>query len=121
VRGADKPQLLAGQRGVLCPAARQDSATWCSDRLPTAAEDRALRTLLCHSGAELLTDWPGLFTAAGFQLGTVRDSQAQTLPTWQHVQAVYRQHAQQAHEQYGRRLGAGIERQVGQAARAIRR
>lgn len=91
------------------------------DRLPTAAEDWARRTLLCHSGAELLTDWPGLFTAAGFQLGTVRDSQAQTLPTWQHVQAVYRQHAQQAHEQYGRRLGAGIERQVGQAARAIRR
>ena len=44
---------------------------------------------------QLLTDWPGLFAAAGFQLGTVRDIQAQTLPTWQHVQAVYRQHAAQ--------------------------
>jgi hypothetical protein len=49
--------------------------------------------LLYHSGQELLTDWPGLFPAAGFELGAVRDIQAQTLPTWQHVQATYRQHA----------------------------
>ena len=54
---------------------------------------------------QLLTDWPGLFAAAGFQLGTVRDIQAQTLPTWQHVQAVYRQHAAQIRVRYGRRLG----------------
>lgn len=56
-------------------------------------------------GPELLTDWPGLFAAAGFQLGTVRDIQAQTLPTWQHVQAVYRQHVAQIRVRYGRRLG----------------
>ena len=37
---------------------------------------------------QLPTDWPGLFAAVGFQLGTVRDIQAQTLPTWQHVRAV---------------------------------
>jgi hypothetical protein len=53
---------------------------------------------------QLPTDWPGLFAAAGFQLGTVRDIQAQTLPTWQHVQAVYRQHAAQIRVRYGRRL-----------------
>ncbi len=57
---------------------------------------------------QLPTDWPGLFAAAGFQLGTVRDIQAQTLPTWQHVQAVYRQHAAQIRVRYGRRLGPGI-------------
>jgi len=28
---------------------------------------------------------------SGFQLTKVRDTQAQTLPTWQHVRAVYRQ------------------------------
>ena len=87
------------------------------DRLPTAAEDRALRALLYHSGDELLTDWPGLFAAAGFQLGTVRDIQAQTLPTWQHVQAVYRQHAQQVQARYGRRLGPGIADRVEQSGR----
>jgi hypothetical protein len=105
--------LVAVNTGVNRLIAASATAARIFDRRATA-----LRTLLYHSGAELLTDWPGLFTAAGFQLGTVRDIQAQTLPAWQHVQAVYRQHAQQAHEQYGRRLGAGIERQV---ARAIRR
>ena len=80
------------------------------DRPPTAAEDRALRALLYQSARELLTGWPGLFAAAGFQLGTVRDIQAQTLPTWQHVQAVYRQHAAQIRVRYGRRLGPGYRR-----------
>jgi hypothetical protein len=74
---------------------------------------------------QLPTDWPGLFAAAGFQLGTVRDIQAQTLPTWQHVQAVYRQHAAQIRVRYGRRLGPGIarriDRQVAEVAAAIRR
>src|SRR5580700_10320623 len=74
---------------------------------------------------QLPTDWPGLFAAAGFQLGTVRDIQAQTLPTWQHVQAVYRQHAAQIRVRYGRRLGPGIahriDRQAAQVAAAIRR
>ena len=83
------------------------------------------RALLYHSARELLTDWPGLFAAAGFQLGTVRDIQAQTLPTWQHVQAVYRQHAAQIRVRYGRRLGPGIarriDRQVARVAAAIRR
>ena len=88
---------------------------------PTAAEDRALRALLYHSGHELLTDWPGLFASAGFQLGKVYDIQAQTLPTWQHVQATYRQHAEQIQARYGRRLGAGIARQAAQVAAAIER
>lgn len=55
----------------------------------------------------------------------MRDIQAQTLPTWQHVQAVYRQHAAQIRVRYGRRLGPGIarhiDRQVAQVAAAIRR
>jgi len=71
---------------------------------------------------QLPTDWPGLFAAGGFQLGTVRDIQAQTLPTWQHAQAVYRQHAAQIRVRYGRRLGPGIARRIErQVADAIRR
>ena len=71
---------------------------------------------LCAAEAQLRdqlpADWPGLFAAAGFQLGTVRDIQAQTLPTWQHAQAVYRQHAAQIRVRYGRRLGPGIARRI---------
>jgi hypothetical protein len=125
VRAADKPRLLAELRRMLRPGGQVGFSDLVFDRPPTAAEDRALRALLYHSARELLTDWPGLFAAAGFQLGTVRDIQAQTLPTWQHVQAVYRQLAAQIPVRYGRRLGPGIarriDRQVAQVAAAIRR
>ena len=112
VRAADKPRLLAELRRMLRPGGQVGFSDLVFDRPPTAAEDRALRALLYHSARELLTDWPGLFAAAGFQLGTVRDIQAQTLPTWQHVQAVYRQHAAQIRVRYGRRLGPGIARRI---------
>jgi cyclopropane fatty-acyl-phospholipid synthase-like methyltransferase len=125
VRAADKPQLLAELTRVLRPGGQVGFSDLVFGRLPTAAEDRALRALLYHSGRELFTDWPGLFAAAGFQLGTVRDIQAQTLPTWQHVQATYRQHAEQVQARYGRRLGPAIarpiDRQVAQVAAAIKR
>ena len=121
VRTADKPRLLAELRRMLRPGGQVGFSDLVFDRPPTAAEDRALRALLYHSARELLTDWPGLFAAAGFQLGTVRDIQAQTLPAGQHVQAVYRQHAAQIRVRYGRRLGPGVDRQVAQVAAAIRR
>ena len=125
MRTADKPRLLAELRRMLRPGGQVGFSDLVFDRPPTAAEDRALRALLYHSARELLTDWPGLFAAAGFQLGTVRDIQAQTLPAGQHVQAVYRQHAAQIRVRYGRRLGPGIarrvDRQVAQVAAAIRR
>ena len=111
--------------GCCAPAGRSVFSDLVFDRPPTAAEDRALRALLYHSARELLTDGPGLFAAAGFQLGTVRDIQAQTLLTGQHVQAVYRQHAAQIRVRYGGRPGPGIarriDRQVAQVAAAIRR
>jgi cyclopropane fatty-acyl-phospholipid synthase-like methyltransferase len=125
VRTADKPRLLAELRRVLRPGGQVGFSDLAFDRPPTAAEDRALRALLYHSGRELLTDWPALFAAAGFQLGAVRDIQAQTLPTWPHVQAVYRQHAAEVEARYGRRLAPGIacriDRQIAQVAAAIER
>jgi cyclopropane fatty-acyl-phospholipid synthase-like methyltransferase len=125
VRAADKPRLAGELRRVLRPGGRVGFSDLVFSRLPTSAEDRALRALLYHSGRELLTDWPALFAAARFRLRTVRDIQDQTLPTWQHVQAAYRQHAEQVQARYGRRFGPGIarriDRQVALVAGAIRR
>jgi len=125
VRAADKPRLLAELRRALRPGGQVGFSDLVFSCPPTAAEDRALRALLYHSGQELVTDWPGLFAAAGFRLGTVRDIQEQTLPTWQHVQAVYHQHAAQVQARYGRRLAPGIarriDRQVTQVAATIER
>jgi hypothetical protein len=119
-RAADKPRLLAELRRMLRPGGQVGfSDLVLTGRRPRPRTGR-YRALLHHSARELLTDWPGLFAAAGFQLGTVRDIQAQTLPTWQHVQAVYRQHAAQIRVRYGRRLGPGIARRIDRQVAADR-
>ena len=116
VRAADKPRLLAELRRVLRPGGQVGFSDLVFNHTPTVAEDRALRALLFHSGQELVTDWPGLFAAAGFRLGTLRDIQEQTLPTWRHVQAVYHQHLEQVLARYA----AGGSRPVSPAVSTVR-
>ena len=81
---------------------------------PTAAEDRALRALLYHTGAELLTDWPALFARHGFQIVECRNILNQTLPTWEHALAVCHCRDGEVTRRYGRRLANRILAQLEQ-------
>ncbi len=60
--------------------------------------------MLYHSAAELVTDWPAIFAREGFRIVESRDIIAQTLPTWEHVRAVYRLRNGEVVRRYGRRL-----------------
>jgi cyclopropane fatty-acyl-phospholipid synthase-like methyltransferase len=70
------------------------------------ADDRGLRAVLYHSGAELVTDWPALFSRAGFRIVESHDIIAETLPTWDHVRAVYGTRGDEVVRRYGRKLVA---------------
>jgi hypothetical protein len=71
---------------------------------PSPAEDRALRAVLYHSGAELVTDWPTIFARHGFRIVECRDIITATQPTWEHARAVYERRDGEVTRRYGRRL-----------------
>ncbi len=71
---------------------------------PSPGEDRALRAVLYHSGAELVTDWPAIFASHGFRVVECRDIISETLPTWEHARAVYARRDGEVTRRYGRRL-----------------
>jgi cyclopropane fatty-acyl-phospholipid synthase-like methyltransferase len=70
----------------------------------SASEDRELRAVLYHSAAELVTDWPAIFARQGFRVRESRDIIRDTLPTWEHVRAVYQLRDSEVVSRYGRRL-----------------
>jgi hypothetical protein len=58
---------------------------------PSQQEDDALRAVLYHRGAELVTDWPALFVRHGFTIVDRRDIITDTIETWDRVRVVYEQ------------------------------
>jgi hypothetical protein len=71
---------------------------------PAPAEDRALRAVLYHAGAELVTDWPAVFARHGFRVIEERDIVADTMPTWEHARAVCTRRGGEVERRYGRRI-----------------
>jgi O-methyltransferase StaMB len=72
------------------------------------AEDRALRAVLYHSGAELVSDWPAIFARNGFRVVECRDIITETLPTWEHARTVYERREDEVTRRYGRGLADRI-------------
>jgi cyclopropane fatty-acyl-phospholipid synthase-like methyltransferase len=70
----------------------------------SSSEDRELRAVLYHSAAELVTDWPAIFAHQGFRVRECQDIMRDTLPTWEHVRAVYQLRDSEVVSRYGRRL-----------------
>lgn len=102
----DKRRLLEELERVLEPGGHVGFTDLAFRSRPSAPEDRTLRALLYHSGAELVSDWPSLFADAGFELLESSDIVESTQPTWAHALAVYDERAAEVDRRYGRRVAA---------------
>jgi cyclopropane fatty-acyl-phospholipid synthase-like methyltransferase len=108
VTEADKGRLVGELFRVLRPGGHVGFSDLALRACPSPPEDRALRALLYHSGAELVTDWPAIFARHGFQIVECRDIITETLPTWEHARAVYERRDGEVTRRYGRRLADRI-------------
>ncbi|MDO8462302.1 MAG: methyltransferase domain-containing protein [Deltaproteobacteria bacterium] len=71
---------------------------------PSMDEEKAMRMILYHSGAELVTDWPALFEKRGFVIQEKRNILPQTMKTWDHTVAIYEERAAEVDERYGKAI-----------------
>jgi cyclopropane fatty-acyl-phospholipid synthase-like methyltransferase len=104
VTEADKARLVGELWRVLRPGGHVGFSDLALRNGLSRADDRQLRAILYHSAAELVTNWPELFEGAGFQVVESQDIILETLPTWEHVRAVYRGRNGEVVRRYGRRL-----------------
>jgi O-methyltransferase StaMB len=110
----DKGRLVGELFRVLRPGGHVGFSDLALRSRPSPAEDRALRAVLYHSGAELMTDWPAIFASHGFRVVECRDIISETLPTWEHARAVYERRDGEVSRRYGQglvdRVTASLER-----------
>jgi cyclopropane fatty-acyl-phospholipid synthase-like methyltransferase len=78
----DKLRLVRELHRLLRPGGRVGFSDLALIEPPSAHEQRALRALLYHGGADLVTDWPSLFESHGFTIIERRDILPQTMATW---------------------------------------
>src|SRR5439155_11003547 len=79
---------------------------------PPATDNHSLRAVLYHHGEELVTDWPALFLRHGFSVTACQDIIAETMPTWQHTQAIYENQRSEVVHRYGKRIADRTRAQV---------
>ncbi len=89
VTEADKTRLVGELFRVLRPGGHVGFSDLALREGVSRAEGRDVRAVLYHSAAELVTDWPAIFVGQGFRVVDCRDIITDTLPTWEHVRAVY--------------------------------
>ena len=108
----DKDRLVRELHRVLRPGGHVGFSDLALRACPSQHEEHALRAVLYHSGAELVTDWPALFVRNGFTILDRRDIIANTIETWDRVRAVYEQRSVEAVHRYGHRLAHRIRAQI---------
>jgi O-methyltransferase StaMB len=108
----DKDRLVGELHRVLRPGGHVGFSDLALRGCPSQQEDHALRAVLYHSGAELVTDWPALFVRHGFTIVDRRDIIADTIETWDRVRTVYEQRSVEAVHRYGHRLARRIRAQI---------
>jgi cyclopropane fatty-acyl-phospholipid synthase-like methyltransferase len=108
----DKDRLVRGLHRVLRPGGHVGFSDLALRARPSQQEDHALRAVLYHSGAELVTDWPALFVRHGFTIVDRRDIITDTIATWDRVRTVYEERRVEAVHRYGHRLARRIRAQI---------
>ncbi len=108
----DKDRLVRELHRVLRPGGHVGFSDLALRACPSQQEDHALRAVLYHSGAELVTDWPALFVRHGFTIVDRGDIIADTIETWDRVRAVYEQRSVEAVHRYGHRLARRIRARI---------
>lgn len=112
VSESDKERLVSEWFRVLRPGGHVGFSDLAFSGYPTRREDRTLRSVLYHTGAELVSDWPAIFRRQGFRVLECRDILQETLPTWKHAGAVYASRAAEVKRRYGKRLAARTATQL---------
>jgi cyclopropane fatty-acyl-phospholipid synthase-like methyltransferase len=108
----DKDGLVRDLHRVLRPGGHVGFSDLALRARPSQEDDRTLRAVLYHRGADLVTDWPGLFVRHGFTIVDHRDIISDTHATWDRVRAVYEQRSVEAVRRYGHRLATRIRARI---------
>jgi cyclopropane fatty-acyl-phospholipid synthase-like methyltransferase len=108
----DKAQLVRELHRVLRSGGHVGFSDLAMRTCPTPEDDRVLKAVLYHSGAELVSDWTALFGRHGFTVVDSRDIIADTMPTWDCIRAIYDQRSVEVAHRYGKRIAGRTRAQI---------
>jgi cyclopropane fatty-acyl-phospholipid synthase-like methyltransferase len=108
VTDVQKTQLARELHRVLAPGGRIGFSDLVFTAAPTRDEERVLRSVLYHEGAELVTDWPKVFERCGFTVTRRTDIIRETMQTWDHSLAIYEARADEVEQRYGRAIARRV-------------
>jgi 27-O-demethylrifamycin SV methyltransferase len=108
----DKARFVSELHRVLRQNGRLGFSDLALHTSPPRKDDNTLRAVLYHRGKDIVTDWPALFLRHGFRLIDSRDIIAETMPTWDHTQAVYEDRRIEVVHRYGKRIADRARVQV---------
>ena len=104
VTSNQKFQLADELFRVLKPGGRVGFSDLVFTGRPTREEERVMRAILYHDGAELVTDWPHIFEQSGFSVTRRMDIIEQTMKTWHHSLMIYEKNAAEVERRYGKAI-----------------
>lgn len=108
----DKDRLVRELHRLLRPGGHVGFSDLALRACPSPTEERTLKAVLYHSGAELVTDWPALFARHGFTVLACRDIIAATMATWERACTLYEQRNGELVRRYGRWIAERTQERI---------